>query len=140
MNIINNIIDNDILFFGMFAGVVCHLGFSFVRAIQPVKKEMTETGVQTDALEESSDRPSEIIQDNLTSIDTLSPVSPAFEDTSTIIPSSSQVGTSTIAEDVNIEVVPNQEIVGSVVDPSNAEYIAAKVEQLNALDPFLATP
>jgi hypothetical protein len=140
MNILNNILDNDILFYGMFAGVVCHMSFFFLSAIQPLKKEMTEKGVQTDALEEFSDRPSQIIQENLSSIETLSPVSPAFEETSAVIPSTSEVGTPTIAEDVNIEVVPNPDIVGRVLDPSNAEYIAAKVDQLNALDPFLATP
>jgi hypothetical protein len=52
----------------------------------------------------------------------------------------SQVGTPTIAEDINIEVAPNPDIVGRAIDFSNAEYIAAKVDQLNALDPFSAIP
>lgn len=161
MNILNHILDQDIFFYGMFAGVVCHMSLFLLSVIQ---KEMTDQGVQTDALEELSDRPSQIIQDNLNSIETITPVTPTLEDTSAAIPSTSQVGTSsisqvgtsstsqvgtpstsqvgtpTIAEDINIEVAPNPDIVGRAIDPSNAEYIAAKVDQLNALDPFLATP
>jgi hypothetical protein len=169
MNILNHILDQDIFFYGMFAGVVCHMSLFLLSVIQ---KEMTDQGVQTDALEELSDRPSQIIQDNLNSIETITPVTPTLEDTSAAIPSISQVGTSstsqvgtsstsqvgtsstsqvgtpstsqvgtpTIAEDINIEVAPNPDIVGRAIDPSNAEYIAAKVDQLNALDPFLATP
>src|ERR1700761_3397444 len=150
MNILNHILDQDILFYGMFAGVVCHMSL-FLLSVIP--KEKIEKGVQTDALEEFSDRPSHIIQDNLNSIETVTPVSQTIEDTSVAIPSTSQVGTSstsqagtpstsqvgtpTIAEDINIEVAPNPDIVGRAIDPSNAEYIAAKVDQLNALDPFL---
>lgn len=169
MNILNHILDQDILFYGMFAGVVCHMSL-FLLSVIP--KEKIEKGVQTDALEEFSDRPSHIIQDNLNSIETVTPVSQTIEDTSVAIPSTSQietsstsqvaipstsqvgtsstsqagtpstsqVGTPTIAENINIEVAPNPDIVGRAIDPSNAEYIAAKVDQLNALDPFLATP
>ena len=140
MNFLNYICDNDIIFYGMFVGVVCHLGLSFLSSIQHGNKVMTETGVQTDAVVDLSNGPSQIIPDNPPSIETLTPVTPAFEDTSTITPTQSQVGTPTIAADVNVEVVPNLDIVGTVVDPSNAEYIAARVDQLNALDPFSATP
>jgi hypothetical protein len=94
------------------------------------------------------DNPNNIIQDNITSIETLSPVSPS----STVIPATSEVGIQTIAEDVetvttvlpsppvNIEVVPNPDIIGSFIDTSNSELIATKVDLLNALDPFIAIP
>jgi hypothetical protein len=49
-------------------------------------------------------------------------------------PATSEVGIQTI------EVVPNPEITGSIIDPNNAEYIAKKVEILNFLDPFIAVP
>jgi hypothetical protein len=146
--VLNNNLDNDLVFYGLFIGVVGTIGYSFASKI--LSKSYVEKGVQTDAEENFSDRPNQIIQDNLTSIDTLSPVSStdtlspiSSTDTSSLIPRTSEVGIQTISGDitpVNIEVIPNQEIVGRVVDLSNAEYIAAKVEQLNALDPFLATP
>jgi hypothetical protein len=137
--VLNNNLDNDLVFYGLFIGVVGAIGYSFTSKI--LRKSYVEKGVQTDA--EVNDRPSQMIQDNSTSIDTLSPVSSTFKDTSSLIPTTSEVGIQTIAGDVtpvNKEVIPNQDIVGRVVDLSNAEYIAAKVEQLNALDPFLATP
>lgn len=139
--LLNNNLDNDIVFYSVFIGVAGAIGYSFTRQI--LRKSYVETGVQTNAEENLSDRPSQIIPDNVTSIDTLSPVSSTFEDTLTLIPTTSEVGIQTIAGDVtpvNIEIRPNQDIVGRVVDLSNAEYLAAKVEQLNALDPFLATP
>jgi len=141
IKIINNNLDNDLVFYGVFIGVVGSIGYSFTRQI--LRKSYVDKGVQTEAGENLSDRPSQIITDNVTSIDTLSPVSSTFKDTSSLIPTTSEVGTQTIAEDVtqvNTEVIPNQDIVGRVVDLSNAEYIAAKVDQLNALDPFSTTP
>lgn len=139
--LLNNHTDNDLVFYSLFTVVVGAIGYSFARHI--LRKTYMEKGVQTDAGKNISDRPSQIIPDNVSSIDTLSPVSPTLQDTSPLLPTTSEVGTQTIAGDVtpvNIEVIPSQEIVGRVVDLSNAEYLAAKVEQLNALDPFLATP
>jgi hypothetical protein len=141
IKILNNNLDNDLVFYGLFIGVVGAIGYSFTSKI--LRKSYVEKGVQTDAEKNSSDIPNQNIPDNVTSTDPLSPVSSTFKDTSSLIPKTSEVGIQTIAEDVtpvNIEVIPNQEVVGRVVDLSNAEYIAAKVEQLNALDPFSATP
>jgi hypothetical protein len=139
--LLNNNMDNDLVFYGLFIGVVGTIGYSFASKI--LRKSYVEKGVQTDAENNFSDRPSQIIPDNVPSIDTLSSVSSTFKDTSPLIPTTSEVGTQTIAGDVtpvNREVIPSQDIVERVVDLSNAEYIAAKVEQLNALDPFSATP
>jgi hypothetical protein len=163
--VLNNPLDNDLVFYGLFIGVAGAIGYSFISEI--LRKSYEEKGVQTDVENNLSDNPSQIIPDDVSSIDTLSPVSSTasidtlspvsstdsidtllplsstFKDTSSLIPTLSEVGTQTIAGEVtpaNIEVIPNQEIVGRVIDLSNAEYIAAKVEQLNALDPFSATP
>jgi hypothetical protein len=123
MTIFNYLTDNDIFFFGIFIGVTCHLGLSFLSSTWHGTKGYTDTGVQTDT----------------------------WEDKSSLIQATSEVGTQTIAGDidtvttvlpvqpVNIEIVPNPDIVGRVIDQSSAEYIAAKADQLNALDPFLAT-
>jgi hypothetical protein len=141
LKIINNNLDNDLVFYGVFIGAVGSIGYSFTRRI--LSKSYVDKGVQTDAGENLSDRPSQIIAENVTSKDALSTVSSTFKETSSIIPTTSEVGTQTITEDVtqvNTEVVPNQNIVERVVDISNAEYIAAKVDQLNAIDPFSTTP
>lgn len=138
----NNNLDNDLVFYGTLIGVVGVIGFSITRQI--FSKSYTEKGAQTDADPNLSDKPSQIIPDNVTLNNTLSPVSSTFKETSEIgIQTTSEVGIKTIAGDVtpvNIEVIPNQNILGKVVDLSNAEYIEDKVEQLNALDPFSATP
>jgi hypothetical protein len=141
LKVLNNNLDNDLVFYGLFIGVVGAIGYSFTSKI--LRKSYMEKGVQTDAGENFSNGSSQIIPDNVTSIDTLSPVSSTFQDTSSLTPTTSEVGIQTIAGDVtpvNTEVIPSPDIVGRVVDLSNAEYIAAKVEQLNALDPFIATP
>jgi len=137
LKVLNNNLDNDLVFYGLYIGVAGAIGYSFINNI--LRKSYVEKGVQTEAEKNFSDSPSQNNSDNVTSIDTLSPLS--SKDTSSLNPKISEVGTQTIAEEVtNIEVIPNQDIVGRVVDLSNAEYIAAKVEELNALDPFLATP
>src|SRR6266699_3847250 len=141
LKVLNNNIDNDLIFYGLLIGVTGTIAYSLISQI--FSKSYIEKGVQTDAEENFTDGPSKIIEDDASSIETISPVSSTFTDKSPLIPRTSEVGTQTIAGDVtpvNIEVIPSQEIVGTVVDLSNAEYIAAKVEQLNALDPFLATP
>lgn len=136
--VLNNNLDNDFVFYGLLIGVVGTIGYSLASKI--LSKSYVEKGVQTDTEKNLSDNSSQIIPDNVTSIDTLSPVSSTFKDTSSLTPTSSEVGIQTIAGDLTPVNIPNQDIVGRVVDISNAEYIAAKVEQLNALDPFIATP
>lgn len=137
--ILNNNLDNDMVFYSIFIGVAGTIGYSLTKYI--LSKSYAEKSVQTNVEENLSDRPSQILQDNITSIDTLSSSSSTFENT--LIPRTSEVGIQTIAGNVtpvNIGVIPNQNMVGRIIDLSNAEYIAAKVEQLNALDPFSATP
>jgi hypothetical protein len=143
MVLLSNVVDNNTFYYGMFVGAVLHLGLYFLTTSYLNDKVMTETGVQTEAWEEDS-------LSDTASIETISPVSYAFENTSAVTPATSEVETQTIAEVVPnpdtvetqtiAEVVPNPDTVGRVIDYSNAEYIAAKVDQLNALDPFMATP
>lgn len=137
MTIILNYLDNEMVFYSLYVGVVGAIGYSFTKKI--LKKSYMETGVQTDAGKILSDKSSQINPENVPLIDT-------FKDTSSLIPSTSEVGTQTtqtIAEDVtplSINIYPDPDSPARVIDISNAEYLAAKVEQLNALDPFLATP
>jgi hypothetical protein len=138
---LNNNLDNDWVFYGIFVGVTGTIGYSLANQI--FRKTYEEKGVQTDAGTNISDSSSQIIPENVTSIDTLSPLSLNVQDTSSLTPTTSEVGIQTIAGDVtpvNKEVIPNQDKIERDVDLSNPEYIAAKVEQLNALDPFSSTP
>jgi hypothetical protein len=137
-----NNLDNDLVLYGVCIVVVGAIGYSLASKI--LSKSYMEKGVQTDAEEYYSDISSSIFPDNVSdsSNETISPLSSTF-DRSTLTPTTSDVGTQTITGDVtpvNKEIIPNQDIAGRVVDLSNAEYLAAKVEELNALDPFLATP
>lgn len=130
-------IDNDLVFYGLLIGFVGGIGYSLTSKI--LIKSYVEKGVQTDAGKTYSDSSSQITPDDFPSIHTLSPSS----STETIKATISSVRTKTIAVDktpVNIEVIPNQDIVERVVDVSNTDYISTKVEQFNALDPFAATP
>jgi hypothetical protein len=171
LNLSTNYIDNDLVLFSIITGcVVGALGYKIVSSI--LKSKSVDKGTQTDASENMTDRPNQITQENLTSIETLSPVSSTssintlspvsstssietlspVSSTFTMNPTTSEVGVQTITKNINTvttdlpispinkEVVPNLDIVGKVIDPSNADYIATKVEQLNALDPFSATP
>src|SRR5712675_870574 len=142
--ILNNNLDNDLALYLALFKISGAVTYSFTKNI--LSKSYVEKGVQTDVTPNDSNSSSQTIPDNNTSIETLSPVSSyssietlspvssTFPDTSSLITTVSEVVPPAIVG----EVIPNPDIVGRVVD--NAEYIAAKVEQLNALDPFSATP
>jgi hypothetical protein len=146
IKILNNYLENEYVFYGVFVGCVGALGYSFISSY--LDKKSVDKGTQTETSENLMDNPSKIIQDNITSIETLSPVSPS----SSLIPTTSEVGIQTMAPDVNtvttvlptppinIEVVPNPDTIVSIIDTSNAQQVAIKVDQLNALDPFAAVP
>nr|UEP17182.1 hypothetical protein [Russula sp.] len=110
LNSLNNL-DNDFVFYGVFTGCVGALGYSLISSY--INKKYVDKGTQTDT--------SENLMDN---------------------PATSEVGIQTIAEDVNTvtTVLPNPEITGNIIDPTNPEYIAIKVNELNLLDPFIAIP
>jgi len=71
MFILNTFSSNDVLFYGMFVGVACHVGFYLVSSIWYSGNKQVDKGVQTDAWEDYSDTPSQIASDNLTSLDTM---------------------------------------------------------------------
>lgn len=71
MTNLNYALDNGLLFYGTFAGVVGLIGYSFITSY--LNSFYVDKGVQTDAWEDYSDRPSQIIEDSITSIDTMTP-------------------------------------------------------------------
>lgn len=126
--VLNNNLDNDFVIYALCIGVVGAIGYSLTSKILFLNtKTYVDTGVQTDVVEDDSDNLSDC------STETLSPLSSTFGDRATLISSSS-------SSDVGTQTLTNQETYRRVIDLSNAEYIAAKVEQLNNLDPFGAEP
>lgn len=145
MTFLNNILDNDILFYGMFAGVACHIGLSFLSSVLHSGKGYTNTSVQTDTWEDYSDRPSQIIPDNVTSIDTMTPRFSPIDSIgagSQIGPDPLEAWTQALAGDVstvttilpippvNIQIVPNTDI--RAYSANNSLY-NSKINEINEL-------
>jgi hypothetical protein len=121
LKLLSNNLDNDIVVYSTLIVITGAIGYSFI--INALRKSYVEKGVQTNTEKNIYDS----LEDDLTSINTLSPKS-STSTLKALTTKKSEVGTQTMTEEVNI------------VDFSNTEYIATKVEQLNALDPFSATP
>jgi len=123
LKFLSNNLDNDVIIYSTLIVIVGSIGFSLIS--KTLSKSYVEKGVQTNTERNFCDSFDPMISDDVTN--TLSPKS----STSTLKAfnsKKSEVGTQTITEEVNI------------IDFSNKEYIDAKVEQLNALDPFSAAP
>jgi hypothetical protein len=128
---LNYLLNNDLVFYSMFAGTVGFIGYKFVSSY--LNSFYLDKGVQTSAWEDYSDRPSQIGSNSITSIDTITPIS---ENISPVITthSSSEVGTQTISEGastvitvlpippINIEMVPNPDVIIQIVDISIKGY------------------
>ena len=131
MTLFNYLINNDLVFYSILAGSVGFMGYSF--ATSYLNSFYVDKEVQTDAWEDYSDRPSQIGSNSITSIDTITPIS---ENISPVITthSSSEVGTQTISEGastvitvlpippINIEMVPNPDVIIQIVDISIKGY------------------
>jgi hypothetical protein len=127
----NYLLNNDLVFYSMFAGTVGFIGYKFVSSY--LNSFYLDKGVQTSAWEDYSDRPSQIGSNSITLIDTITPIS---ENISPVITthSSSEVGTSIITEGastvttvlpippINIEMVPNPDVIIQIVDISIKGY------------------
>jgi len=128
---LNYLLNNDLVFYSMFAGTVGFIGYKFVSSY--LNSFYLDKGVQTSAWEDYSDRPSQIGSNSITLIDTITPIS---ENISPVITthSSSEVGTSIITEGastvttvlpippINIEMVPNPDVIIQIVDISIKGY------------------
>jgi len=122
---LNYLINNDLVFYSMFAGTVGFIGYKFVSSY--VNSFYVDKSIQTDAWEDFSDRPSQIGSQSVTSIDTVTPIS---ENISPVLTthSTSEIGTQTITDSistvttvlpippVNIEMIPNPDLTNNIVD------------------------
>lgn len=119
MTLLNYLTNNDLIFYGAFAGTVGFIGYKLVTSY--INSFYIDKGVQTEAWEDYSNRTSQMGAKSVTSIDTVTPISgnisPVFTTnttseigTQTIIESSSTVTTVLPVPPINIEIIPNQDI------------------------------
>ena len=131
MTLINYALDNGLFFYAGFSTVGIAIGYSFVSSlINSYKIETVEKGVQTDAWDDFSDRPSLINQASSTSIDTETPNYSPVEFLNTEVQvnlDTVETGTQTITESVstattmlpvppmNIEMIPNPDLTNTII-------------------------
>lgn len=141
---IDSLINNDVVFYSIFTGITGAISYSLISSIfNSVYRNKVEKGVQTDAWENYSDRPSQIISDSnsLTSVDTMTPgISPIQHFSSQQI--LSDAGNLTVTEGasttttvlpippVHTEFIPNPDL-HNVLDIN--QIISSKVQELSQL-------
>ena len=124
MILFDYILDNDIIFYTLFASTAGFIGYKFVSSY--LNSYYVDEGVQTEAWEDFSERASQIASDNLTSMETETPVSPIV----TNISDTSTVTTILPVPPVNVEIVPNQDIL--VTSDINTIY-SSKIQEISQL-------
>lgn len=125
----NYIFDNDLNFYVVFAATAGFIGYSFVSSY--LDSFYIDKGVQTSAWEDYSDRPSQIVSDGLTSIDAItprfSPIDYTNTGTQTLAGYTSTVTTILPIPPVNIEIVPNPEIIASVIKSTDIVLMGSDI-------------
>ena len=139
MTLFNYALDNGLLFGVAFVGTAGFIGYKFASAY--LNSFYLDKGVQTDAWEDYSNRPSQMGSNSVTSIDTVTPISENISPVSTL-QTTSGVGTLTTTDGastvttvlpiptVNVETVPNPDILELNVLNSLQE---SKIHEINEL-------
>jgi hypothetical protein len=126
----NFIIDNDLIIYGTLIGIACHIGLTYLSFNQTY----VDASVQTEAWEDYSPGPSQVLADNLspvltdnlTSLDPLTRISPISE---TIASTTVNTVTTILPiPPVNIEVIPNPDIAVGIIN--NSYLYADRAEQI----------
>lgn len=119
MTLFNYVLDNDLVFGTAFAVTLGLITYGFTKSF--INSFYVDKGIQTDSWEDYSDRPSQILSDNITSIDTVAPWLSPTESINqiSVLGSTSEVGTQTITTvlpipPMNIPMVPNVELITRV--------------------------
>jgi len=140
MTLFNYALDNSLFFGVAFAGTVGFIGYKFASSY--LNSFYIDKSIQTDAWEDYSNRPSQIGSNSVTSIDTVTPISENISPVTTL-QTTSEVGTSIISEGastvttvlpvppVNVEIVPNQDLVGSIL--SHKSLVELKIQEINGI-------
>lgn len=153
-NTLNYALDSGLLFGVAFVGTVGFIGYKFVSSY--LDTSYLDKGIQTGAWEDYSDRPSQLASNSLTSIDTITPISENFSPT---VLTTSEIGTQTMSGDasiattvlpippVNIEMIPNPDIVQNIAKPAadyyshimwvqqSVDFMIDRAELINNLNP-----
>jgi len=123
--IFNYLFENsyDLVFYSTFAGTIGFMGYKFASSY--LNSFYVDKSIQTEAWENYSNRSSQMAPESITSIDTVTPIS---ENISPVITTNttSEIGTQTIFESistvttvlpippVNVEIVPNPDLLAKV--------------------------
>lgn len=130
-NTLNYALDNGLLFGVAFVGTAGFMGYKFVSSY--FNSNLVDKGIQTDAWEDYSNRSSQMGPESITSLDTVTPIS---KNISPIISTNttSEMGTQTITDGastvttvlpippLNIEMIPNPDILTQITDISIKGY------------------
>lgn len=142
MTLFNFLTDNSLVFYGLFAGTIGFMEYSF--ATSYLGSFYVDKGIQTDAWEDYSNRASQIAYDSPTSLDTVTPVSHVFTSNtgntlSTMSPISPTL-TSDTAQTVStilpvplveIEIIPNRDI--AEYGLSHNSLVETKIQEIKGL-------
>lgn len=136
MTLFNYALDNSLFFGVAFAGTIGFIGYKFVSSY--FNSNLVDKGVQTSAWEDYSDRSSQIASKSVTSIDTVTPISDNVSPTFSAH-TSSELGAQTITESISTvtTVLPTPPINMEMIP--NPDIILTTVNQINTLDHFLTT-
>lgn len=125
MTIFNYLINNNLVFYSLFTGTVGFIGYKLTSSY--LNSFYVDKGIQTEAWENYSDRPSQLGSNSITSIDTITPISENISPIS-ILKNTSEVGTLTTTDGastvttvlpippVNLEMIPNPDITNSLIE------------------------
>jgi hypothetical protein len=131
MTILNYLIDNGYVFYGVFASTAGFMGYKLISSY--VNQFYVDKGIQTDAWDDYSDRPSQILQTSPITDNTITPVfSPVDQidvgtqvnfntmelgiQTSQISSGSSSIATTVLPiPPMNVEVIPNPDITNNQI-------------------------
>jgi hypothetical protein len=140
MTLFKYALDNS-LFFGIaFAGTVGFIGYKFASSY--LNSVYINKGIQTEAWENYSNRSSQMAPESITSIDTITPISENISPVTTL-QTTSEIGTETITDGtstvttvlptppINIEIVPNPDLVGYTL--THKSLIESKIQEINGL-------
>lgn len=124
MILFDYILNNDIIFYTLFTTTGGFIGYKFVSSY--INSYYLDKGIQTDSWEDFSEKASQIASDNITSMEAVTPVSPIV----TNISDTSTVTTILPVPPVNVEIVPNPDIL--VTSDINTIY-SSKILEISQL-------
>lgn len=144
---INFLIDNNYIFYGLYASTAGFIGYKFVSSY--INCFYVDKGIQTDAWEDYSERASQLASNSVTSIDTVTPkISPTeYINSTPTVQITSDIGIQTITDSastattvlpipqVEVLMIPNQTILTKIVE--DQDWLVSAASRSDALADML---